>query len=87
MTTLNKRASITFKILLTLILLGLTIISISTFVKRLILPYTSEGRYFDEKSVVVYHEQAIISYGILSLLLVCGILLVAYKIVRGYLLK
>ena len=36
-----------------------------TFINRAQLPYNTEDNYFDEHSFVIYHQQAIISYGLL----------------------
>jgi hypothetical protein len=36
---------------------------------RLVLPYTTEGTYFDEDSGVVYHEQAIFFFAIIGFIL------------------
>jgi hypothetical protein len=42
------------------------------FMKSLTYPYNSEGRYFDEDSATVHHEQAVTAYGIMFF---CGLLL------------
>jgi len=42
-----------------------TIIFSIIFVNRLVMPYNSEGNYFDKGNAVVYNEQAVLVYGIL----------------------
>ncbi|WP_445454171.1 hypothetical protein [Flavobacterium sp. 25HG05S-40] len=44
----------------------LTLGFFSLFVKRWNLPYTSEGTYFDEASLITYKEQAAEVYGIIA---------------------
>jgi len=36
------------------------------FIRRLILPYNSEGNYFNETDSIVYHEQAVLVFGIIT---------------------
>jgi hypothetical protein len=42
------------------------------FVKSITYSYNSEGRYFEEDSATVHHEQAVAVYGILFF---CGLIL------------
>nr|WP_230680351.1 hypothetical protein [Pontibacter sp. 172403-2] len=54
----------------TSIILALIIVIIDfTFKNRLSLKYNSGGSYFDESSAVVYHQQAVVTYGFLTLTL------------------
>ncbi len=39
------------------------------FIKRYNLTYNEMGRYFDEEYVIVYHEQAVLIYGIITAIL------------------
>ena len=52
------------------------------FIKRIRLPYNSEGRYFDEGSGVVYHQQAVVVYGLLSIIVLAIIVGVVYRLSR-----
>lgn len=54
--------------ILSLFTISITTILIITFVKRLNMDFNSEGRYFDEDSLVVYEEQSKMVYGFLSFL-------------------
>jgi hypothetical protein len=45
----------------------LTLIFSLTFITRTRLSYNEEGRYFDENDMVVYHEQAEVVYGLLTI--------------------
>ena len=67
----NQTMKISFSIL-TIILALVTLFIAIVFVSRLTLSYNSEGSYFDENSSTVYHEQAVIVYG---LLFFCGLAL------------
>lgn len=53
--------------ILTIILASVTLLTAMIFVNRLKLSYNSEGKSFDESLLTVYHEQAIIVYGLLLL--------------------
>jgi hypothetical protein len=33
------------------------------------MPFNSEGNYFDKKTSVVYHEQSVLVYGLLTIIL------------------
>jgi hypothetical protein len=54
-----------------------TILIASVLLTRLKMEYNSEGNYFDENTLVVYKKQAIIVYGIITLLLLFFIFIVA----------
>jgi hypothetical protein len=49
------------------------------FVQSLTYPYNSEGRYFDEASATVHHEQAVGVYGVLFFCVLMITLVTAYK--------
>jgi len=64
--------------LLLLVVFGcLTLGFFSLFLKRRNLPYTSDGTYFEEASLITYKEQATEVYGIIALVcfLFTGLLL------------
>jgi hypothetical protein len=58
--------SITSKLLLlfTALLAGVGLIFLTLAVQRSMLPYNSEGNYFD--GVINYHEQSVVFYSILA---------------------
>jgi hypothetical protein len=39
------------------------------FINRWTMPFNSEGNYFDENINVVYHEQSVFIYGVITILL------------------
>jgi hypothetical protein len=49
------------------------------FVQSLTFPYNSEGRYFDEASATVHHEQAVGVYGVLFFCVLMITLVIFYK--------
>jgi hypothetical protein len=65
--------------------IGLIILSLVTlflgfvFVQSLKYAYNSEGRYFDEASATVHHEQAVGVYGVLFFCVLMVTLVTAYK--------
>ena len=65
--------------ILTIILALVTLLIASIFVNRLTLSYNSEGRYFDESSLTVYHEQGVSVYGLIFLSGLVLTLLTLYK--------
>lgn len=78
MITVAKQAIKILLISLTVIVSCLTLLFITTFFKRLRLPYNSEGRYFDENASLVYHQQAVFFYGLLAAVFIGLTLLIAY---------
>lgn len=56
-----------------------TLISCWTFIKRLALDYNSEGKFFDENTNVVYYEQAVLIYGIISFVLLVFLIIVGWN--------
>lgn len=47
----------------------LTILSVLIFINRFNFPYDTEGNYFDGTSATVYHEQSVLVYGSLTLIM------------------
>ena len=69
-------------IITTTLLTILTIIFVMTFIDRLTLPYNSEGNYFDEKDSIVYHQQSIIAYGILTFIILTTTIISTYFMMK-----
>lgn len=65
-------------IILLILLILLTIVSVRTYLNRSGLGYNAEGNYFDQDAGIVYHEQAVLFYGSISVVL----LLLAFLVVR-----
>lgn len=65
----------------TFILLVITFFAMKMFVERLRMPFNSEGNYFDPISEVVYHQQSVISYGIISFLFALVSFFMIFRIV------
>ena len=55
--------------ILTMILVALTTLFAWIFVNRWKMPFNSEGKYFDAGSGVVYHQQSVIVYGLITIFL------------------
>jgi hypothetical protein len=68
----------------TTVLAAITIAFAMTFINRLALKYNSEGNYFDEKSAIVYDEQAVLVYGILSILFLSLTLFLTYSTISAF---
>jgi hypothetical protein len=64
---------------LTVVLVLVTLILTYTFIASLTLTYNSEGNYFDESSMVVYHKQDIEAYGFFTFVTVILTSLAIYK--------
>ena len=80
----------TIKILLILITSVLTILTAIcglAFLNRLTLSYNSEGRYFDENKMIVYHQQSIIGYGFLTFIFLMATIFFAYWTIQKFKLK
>lgn len=59
---------------LILILFASTILFIWAFISRAMMPYNSEGNYFDSVTSIVYHKQAVMIYGfIASIFTLCSV--------------
>lgn len=58
----------TARIIYSATLLLLTVVFGRTYIGRARLPYNEEGLYFDEKTMVIYHEQAKEVYGLVSII-------------------
>ena len=67
-------------IILTTIFAVLTMAFSLMYLNRLNLDYNSEGNYFDENSGVVYYQQAVIVFGIITLILFILTILSAWKL-------
>jgi len=67
-------------IILTTILTVLTTVFGLTYLSRLRMKYNPEGNYFDENSGVVYHEQAVLVFGIIAFFLFILTILTAWKL-------
>ena len=70
--------------LITIILIIVTLLVTYTFAHRLTLPYNSEGNYFDDNSMVVYHQQAVQVLGLFSIIAITVSVVVIYKTKRYY---
>ncbi|RYE53197.1 MAG: hypothetical protein EOP48_14910 [Sphingobacteriales bacterium] len=53
----------------TIILIALTTLFGWTFINRWTMPFNSEGNYFDQNAGVVYHQQSVLVYGLITLFL------------------
>jgi hypothetical protein len=67
-------------IILIIILALLTALFSWLFYTRIRMDYNSEGNYFDKKTLVVYNEQALIVYGLISFVLLTLILMTTLKL-------
>lgn len=65
--------------ILTVVLVLVTLLLTYAFIDSLILPYNSEGNYFDENSMVVYHQQDVEAYGFLTFIAIILTSLAVYK--------
>jgi cell division protein FtsX len=70
--------------ILTIILSLVTVLISFVFVNRLTFSYNSEGRYFDESSLIVYHKQAVAVYGLLFFIGLVLTLLAFYKTRKAF---
>ncbi len=66
----------------TTLLTILTIVFFMTFIDRLTFPYNSEGSYFDENNSVVYYQQSIIAYGLLTFILLLTTIISTYFMIK-----
>ncbi len=67
-------------IVLIIILALLTALFSWLIYTRIRMDYNSEGNYFDKKTLVVYNEQALIVYGLISFVLLTLILMTTLKL-------
>lgn len=67
-------------IILIIILALLTALFSWLIYTRIRMDYNSEGNYFDKKTLVVYNEQALIVYGLISFVLLTLILMTTLKL-------
>lgn len=73
------------KIILSFLLLvsvGFTVLFTTAFINRMNLPYNSEGRYFN--GIVVYHEQAVEVFGIISSVFIIITIGLTYLLYRSF---
>ncbi len=64
---IKMKAKIVIPLLIVLVLLT-TLFSWSFYI-RIRMDYNSEGTYFDNETLVVYNEQAVLVYGIITFIL------------------
>jgi len=67
-------------ILLIIVLTILTALFSWSFYTRIRMDYNSEGNYFDNETLVVYKEQALIVYGLITFILITLTLLTTLKL-------
>lgn len=67
-------------IILIIILALLTALFSWLIYTRIRMDYNSEGNYFDKKTLVVYNEQALIVYGLISFVLLTLTLMTTLKL-------
>lgn len=67
-------------IVLIIILALLTALFSWLIYTRIRMDYNSEGNYFDKKTLVVYNEQALIVYGLISFVLLTLTLMTTLKL-------
>ena len=79
MTNLTRRILKITATILTAFFALVTLFIVFTFINTSSYSYNSEGRYFDENSLTVYHEQAVPVYGLLSFIGIALTLLAIYK--------
>ena len=61
--------------------INLTVLFGAVWIKRLSLPYNSEGRYLDQVTEIIYTDSGVISYGFLTLLfLIIGLIFLILKL-------
>jgi len=72
----------TILIVSTTLLIILTIDFVLIFIDRLTLPYNSEGCYLDEKDSLVYYQQSIIAYGLLTFILLMATIISTYFMMK-----
>ena len=75
---IKMKAKIVIPLLIVLVLLT-TLFSWSFYI-RIRMDYNSEGTYFDNETLVVYKEQALVVYGLISFVLLTLTLLTTLKL-------
>jgi hypothetical protein len=70
--------------IITIVLIHLTVLAGWILKHRLSLPYNSEGSYVDEKNGVVYYQQAIEVYGLITLCLFFVTVWMAYVTLKKH---
>lgn len=74
-----KKITLSF---LFLVSADLSVLFTTAFINRMNLPYNSEGRYFS--GIVVYHEQAVEVFGIISSVFIIITILLVYILYRSF---
>jgi len=69
-------AAISIFLALTAVVVGFTLIN------RLSFDYNSEGNYFDESSAIVYNQQAISTYGLVTFILFVASTFLIYRTIQ-----
>lgn len=67
-------------ILLIIVLVLLTALFSWLFYIRISMDYNSEGTYFDKNALVVYNEQAVLVYGIITFILLTLTVVTTWKL-------
>jgi hypothetical protein len=70
--------------IITILLIHLTVLAGWILKHRLSLPYNSEGSYFDKKNGVVYYQQAVEVYGLITLSLFLLTVWMAYVTLKKH---
>lgn len=69
--------------ILNIILSILFILFALFFIQSISFEYNSDGNYFDENSMVNYHQQSILVYGMLTLFTLLIIFFINYHKIKG----
>ena len=69
-------------IVTTTLLTILTIVFVMILIERLTLPFNSEGNYFNEKDFLVYNQQSIIAYGLLTFIFLTTTIILTYFTIK-----
>jgi hypothetical protein len=69
-------------IVTTTLLTILTIIFVMILIERLTLLYNSEGNYFNEKDFLVYNQQSIIAYGLMTFIFLTTTIILTYFTIK-----
>lgn len=74
----------TLLIIGTIVLMLLTGLSGYTFNNRLALPYNSKGSYYDFSSGIVYHQQSVEVYAVITFVLFSLTILTGFYTVKSF---
>lgn len=75
---IKMKAKILIPLLIVLVLL--TALFSWSFYIRISMDYNSEGTYFDKNALVVYNEQAVLVYGIITFILLTLTVVTTWKL-------